>query len=101
MTPAQLEEGYWWAYDQFYRWPSIIRAAAVKPTVNRKLRHVAYSAGWKKLEPLWSLLVTPRRKPRMLPALESVLSGWATVEPASLESRPESATPSTTPVSIR
>ena len=81
MTPDQLEAGYWWAYNEFYRWSSILKGASVKSTPIRRLRHVAYSAGWKKLEPLWSLLVRARRIPMMLPALESILSGLDTVEP--------------------
>ena len=81
MTPDQLEEGYWWAYNEFYRWSSIWQAASAKPTPARRLRHVAYSAGWKKLEPLWSMLVRARRIPMMLPALESVLSGLGTIKP--------------------
>ncbi len=120
MTPTQLEEGYWWAYREFYRWSSIWRAASAKPTPSRRLRHMAYSAGWKKLEPLWSVLVRARRIPMMLPALESVLSGLGTVNPdpepaPDLEPYPildptptptpiervESATVPATPVAIR
>lgn len=81
MTPDQLEQGYWWSYDQFYRWSSIWRSASSKETPARRARHVAYAGGWKKFEPLWSLLVRARRIPAMLPALESVLSGWGTVRP--------------------
>jgi radical SAM superfamily enzyme YgiQ (UPF0313 family) len=76
MTPEQLEAGYWWAYDEFYRWRSIVRSASVKPTAAGRLRHVAYSAGWKKFEPLWDLVVRAKRVPAMLPVLEAVLSGF-------------------------
>ncbi len=76
MTPEQLEAGYWWAYDEFYRWRSIVRSASVKPTAAGRLRHVAYSAGWKKFEPLWDLVVRAKRIPAMLPVLEAVLSGF-------------------------
>jgi hypothetical protein len=74
---------------------------------------VAYSAGWKKLEPMWSLLVRARRIPMMLPALESVLSGLGTVDPqiADAPTAPPTARPSSavarppsrlvTPVRIR
>ena len=82
MSPEELEEGYWSAYERFYRWSSIWRSASTKPTVARRARHVAYSAGWKKLEPMWSALVRARRIPAMLPALEAVLSGWGRVDPA-------------------
>jgi radical SAM superfamily enzyme YgiQ (UPF0313 family) len=79
MTPERLEEGYWWAYDRFYRWSSIWRAASAKPDPTGRARHLAYAGGWKKAEPLWSLLVRARRIPAMVPALESVLSGWGTI----------------------
>ncbi len=82
MTPEQLEDGYWWAYREFYRWSSILKGASVKPTMISQARHVAYSAGWKKLEPVWSMLVRARRIPMMLPALESILSGLGTVGPS-------------------
>jgi radical SAM superfamily enzyme YgiQ (UPF0313 family) len=46
LTPEQLESGYWRAYKDFYRWGSILRGAARKPTWHGALRHFAYSAGW-------------------------------------------------------
>lgn len=73
MTAQQLEAGYWRAYEQFYRWGSILRGASTKPTLRGRLRHVAYSGGWKKLEPLWDLIIHKRQVFRMLPMLESVL----------------------------
>jgi len=81
MTPTQLEEGYWHAYDEFYRWGSIVRAAARKPTTSGRLRHVGYSAGWKKFEPLWDVVIRARRVGRALPVLESILSGFGTLAP--------------------
>jgi len=75
LTPAELEAGYWHAYDRFYRWSSILRGAATKPTVADALRHAAYAGGWKKLEPLWDLIIRARRVSAMLPALETVLTG--------------------------
>ena len=98
MTPEELEQGYWWAYNEFYRWSSIWKAASVKPTAAGQLRHVAYSAGWKKLEPLWSLLVRARRIPMMLPVLESVLSARSAIDS---QSPPDSTTVPATPASIR
>ncbi|GAG52506.1 unnamed protein product, partial [marine sediment metagenome] len=40
MSAPALEEGYWRAYHDFYRWGSIVRAAAAKPDLAGKLRHV-------------------------------------------------------------
>jgi len=73
MTPEQLEAGYWAAYRQFYRWPAIIRAASVKPGIIGPLRHIAYSGGWKKLEPLWDWIIRRGLLARMRPVLERVL----------------------------
>lgn len=74
MSPAQLERGYWRAYDEFYRWGSILRAALTKPTAGAALRHVAYSGGWKKLDWIWSAAVRSGLLGRAVPLLEHVLS---------------------------
>jgi radical SAM superfamily enzyme YgiQ (UPF0313 family) len=74
MTPSQLEEGYWRAYRDFYRWGSIWRGASTKDSLPDRMRHLAYSAGWKKFEPLWNLLIRGRQVLRALPLLETVLS---------------------------
>ena len=76
LTPKQLEEGYWWAYREFYTWRSILSGASNKTTLNRKLRHAAYAAGWKKFEGLWNLLIRARQVSYALPILESVLASF-------------------------
>ena len=73
MTPEQLEEGYWRAYKDFYRWRAILRSARTKPDWTAGLRHFAYAAGWKKFEPLWDLILRARRVSSMLPLLETIL----------------------------
>jgi hypothetical protein len=40
-----------------------------------KARHAAYSAGWKKFEGLWNVLIRGGQVTRALPVLEAVLSG--------------------------
>ncbi len=75
MEPHILEEGYRRAYEDFYRWGSILQAAAVKSSWTEQLRHVAYAAGWKKLEPLWDWVIRAGRVSGMLPLLETVLAG--------------------------
>lgn len=75
MTAQALEEGYWRAYRDFYRWGSILRAAATKEGGTKRLRHVAYTAGWKKFEPLWDWMIQARRVSGMLPLLETILDG--------------------------
>jgi radical SAM superfamily enzyme YgiQ (UPF0313 family) len=76
MTAAELEAGYRRAYREFYRWSSILRAARTKPAALEKLRHPAYTGGWKKLEPLWDLIIRAKRVPTCIPLLEAVLSGF-------------------------
>jgi hypothetical protein len=78
MTPARLEDGYWRAYRDFYRWGSIRRGACTKPDLAGCLRHAAYAIGWKKCEPVWDLLIRARRVSRALPLLERVLAEGAT-----------------------
>jgi radical SAM superfamily enzyme YgiQ (UPF0313 family) len=72
MTPQQLEDGYWRAYETFYRWPNIWRGARNKPGRDR-LRHLAYAGGWKKFEPLWDALIRSKQVLRALPLLERTL----------------------------
>lgn len=76
MTTEALESGYWRAYRQFYQWSNILKGASTKPTLNEKLRHAAYAGGWKKLEPVWDLIIRAKRVTAMLPMLESVLSSF-------------------------
>jgi radical SAM superfamily enzyme YgiQ (UPF0313 family) len=81
MTPDQLERGYWWAYREFYRWRSIFDGAATKDSVTGRLRHIAYAGGWKKLEPMWDLVIRTRRVARLRPILEAVLTGFGRYGP--------------------
>jgi len=81
LTPEELESGYWRAYRDFYRWGSIFRGAATKERWTDRLRHVAYAGGWKKLEPMWDVLIRAKRATNMLPVLEEVLSGFGQYRP--------------------
>jgi radical SAM superfamily enzyme YgiQ (UPF0313 family) len=74
LTPEALEEGYWRAYRDFYRWGSIFQGASTKADWLGKVRHVAYAGGWKKFEPLWDWVIRARRVNQLLPVLENVLS---------------------------
>jgi radical SAM superfamily enzyme YgiQ (UPF0313 family) len=75
MTAEALEAGYRRAYHDFYRWGSILKAASAKTRWAERLRHVAYTAGWKKFEPLWDWVIRAGRISGMLPLLETVLAG--------------------------
>lgn len=80
MTARQLEDGYWLAYRDFYRWGAILRGARTKPTVRGKARHAVYAGGWKKFEPMWDLLIRAKQAGQALPVLEAILSGFGTTD---------------------
>jgi len=80
MTPATLEAGYWRAYQEFYKWSNIIRSGFVHEHAIERVRHIAYTGGWKKFEPLWDWVIRAKRVTRFLPLLESVLSGFGSLE---------------------
>jgi radical SAM superfamily enzyme YgiQ (UPF0313 family) len=75
LAPAALEDGYWRAYRRFYSWSAIWQAAATKETAGERLRHLAYTAGWKKCEPAWDFVIRAKQLSAGLPLLERVLSG--------------------------
>ena len=75
MDAETLENGYWQAYRDFYKWGSILRGASVKEGLAAQLRHAAYAGGWKKFEPFWDFVIRARKATRMLPVLEKVLDG--------------------------
>jgi len=85
MTGAQLEQGYWRAYRDFYRWGSILRGAGAHDTLLGGVRHAAYAAGWKKFEPLWDLVIRAKRAGMMLPVLERILAASRTSRSGSAE----------------
>lgn len=76
MTPEVLETGYWRAYHEFYRWKNIFRGAWTKEDWGDRARHLAYSGAWKKLEPVWDLIIRAKRTTQLLPALETVLTSF-------------------------
>jgi hypothetical protein len=74
LTAAALEEGYWQAYHDFYRWGSIFQGAWSKQKWSERARHLAYAGGWKKFEPLWDWIIRAKRVNAVRPLLESVLA---------------------------
>jgi radical SAM superfamily enzyme YgiQ (UPF0313 family) len=76
LTPQALEDGYWHAYKEFYRWKNIFLSSNVHETTAGKLRHAAYAGGWKKFEPMWDFIIRSKRAASMLPVLETVLQGF-------------------------
>lgn len=76
LTPEQLESGYWWSYKEFYRWKNIFKSARTHDKFTDRARHMAYSGGWKKFEPMWDWVIRAKRVTNLLPVLESVLAGF-------------------------
>lgn len=76
LTPESLETGYWHAYQEFYRWENIFRSSRAHVGLAEQLRHIAYSGGWKKLEPMWDWVIRAKRVTHLLPVLETVLAGF-------------------------
>jgi len=76
MSPTELEQGYWGAYHEFYRWKSIFKGAWMKDSPIKKLQHLAYAGGWKKFEPLWDKVIRGKQVNKALPLLENVLAAF-------------------------
>jgi radical SAM superfamily enzyme YgiQ (UPF0313 family) len=73
MSAADLESGYRWAYRAFYTWRNIVRASLAHETLEMRVKHGAYAAGWKRFEPMWNLVIKGRRLARLRPVLEEIL----------------------------
>ncbi len=92
LSAADLEAGYWRSYREFYRWSNIFQGAWVKDDWGDRFRHLVYSGAWKKLEPLWDVLIRAKQVNRTLPMLEEVLRSFgnsATAPPASPSPEPQ------------
>jgi len=74
LSPADLKDGYEWAYKAFYRWSSIGRAALAHDSAKHMLKHFCYSAGWKKFERLWGSVIRLKELTQARPLLEAILS---------------------------
>ena len=71
MSPAQLEEGYRWSYEQFYRYGSILRRSVGLPN---PLKRFLYNVGWKKMDSVWDFILAHNLIDRVLPAFEYALA---------------------------
>jgi radical SAM superfamily enzyme YgiQ (UPF0313 family) len=74
LSADALKNGYDWAYQEFYRWSSIGRAARAHGSMKHQAKHFFYAAGWKKFERLWGIAIRARQLGVMTPLLEAVLS---------------------------
>jgi len=75
MSPETLESGYWRAYERFYGLANIWRNALGRDTLSATVRHAVYTTAWKKVDPLWGLLIRLRKLNCAIPLLETVLQG--------------------------
>ncbi len=74
LTPQELEQGYNWAYKEFYRWSNIANSSLKHSKIKHIIKHFAYTGGWKKFEKLWNLIIQTGGLKHMLPLLELILS---------------------------
>lgn len=74
MTSKELEAGYIWSYKEFYSWNSILKASFFHDSFKHQMKHLFYTGGWKKFEPLWNLIINIGALQNMLPILETLLS---------------------------
>lgn len=74
LNEAALKKGYDYAYKSFYSWSNIFKASLQHDHPKHILKHFAYSAGWKKFEPVWNFIIKTKGLNNVLPVLESVLS---------------------------
>ena len=88
MPPEELKRGYDCAYESFYRWSAIFKASSAHASMKHRLKHFFYSAGWKKFEPAWDLVIRIKQLSQMRPILEAVLA------PVAQPSEPELTMPS-------
>jgi radical SAM superfamily enzyme YgiQ (UPF0313 family) len=74
LTARELEDGYWWAYKEFYKWSNIFRGSVKHSSHTHKLKHFFYAGGWKKFEAVWNFLIKTKNLNNTLPVLEGVLT---------------------------
>lgn len=74
MSSEELKRGYDWAYEAFYRWQNIFAASSAHSSLKHQLKHLFYSAGWKKFERSWDFVIRLKQLAQLRPVLEAVLS---------------------------
>src|SRR5947199_2533188 len=74
LAADELKRGYDWSYESLYRLGSSVKAASAHSSAKRSLKHFFYSAGWKKFERAWNLVIRIKQLSQMRPLLEAVLA---------------------------
>jgi radical SAM superfamily enzyme YgiQ (UPF0313 family) len=72
LTADELENGYWWAYKEFYKWNNVLKASFSHDSFKHQMKH--HTGGWKKFEELWNVIINIGGLKNMLPLLELLLS---------------------------
>src|SRR3989441_11761891 len=73
LLPRKLEDGYWRADRDFYRWGCIFPRAGAKDDWRGRVRPIAYAGGWEKFEPLLDLRVRGKHVLHALRVLHALL----------------------------
>lgn len=74
LTAQELEDGYNFAYKEFYKWSNIVHASFTHDTLKHQLKHLFYTGGWKKFEDFWGFVIHTGGLKQMLPMLELLLT---------------------------
>lgn len=74
MSVETLERGYQRAYKSFYSWKNIFKSSMNPGIAPNRLNQFLYTAGWKKFEPLWNVVIQTGILQRSRPMLERLLS---------------------------
>jgi len=74
LSANDLEEGYRWSYDEFYKWSNIFNASFSHDTFKHQMKHLFYTGGWKKFESIWNVIINIGGLKNMLPLLELLLT---------------------------
>lgn len=74
LTPEELENGYLWSYNEFYKWNNVFKASFSHDSLKHQMKHLFYTGGWKKFEEFWNIVINTGGLKRMLPFLEIILS---------------------------
>lgn len=74
LSAIELEQGYQWAYDEFYSWNNILKASLSHEKTRHQLKALFYTGGWKKIEKFWTVVINAGGLKFMLPFLEMILS---------------------------
>ncbi len=74
LSAEDLENGYHWAYNEFYKWNNILKATSAHSNFKHQMKHLFYTGGWKKFEYLWNIIINLGGLKKMLPLLELILT---------------------------